>query len=297
MRDFGKHMIAVRFLSAIIIGLIFAFLIIFVFPAVEEEAIPLKTREIEKPSAPEALNSDDQFAELLQKKTEGREFQILMKDRVRERNSELMQAAVDSSLSVITIDHIEKINGKREEYAARLNEYRNFLTADYEEQTAKREKELEEKLMEDLEQLRKELKQKYKSRDSQILLSNYNKILNLRIKIDVVAEGQEEVERLKSELQKIREEQNEILEQKNQKYNQEIEKRANILITNYNQDFLEFQENIKSEHSRLLAARESSLQKELNDFIAEQRRSMNLKTEEKAEYLNELAEKSLKKYF
>ncbi|RCW48245.1 MULTISPECIES: hypothetical protein [unclassified Halanaerobium] len=297
MRNFGKHMITVRFLTASIIGLIFAFLIIFVFPAVEEERIYLKTLEIGKPSAPETLNSDDQFAQLMQKKAEGKEVQILMKDRVKKRNSKLMQAAIDSALSVITINHIEKIRGKREEYEARLNEYRNFLAADYEEQTAEKEKELEEKLMEDLEELRTELKQKYKSRDSQILLNNYNKILNLRIKIEVVAEGQDEVERLKSELQKIREEQNEILEQKNQKYNQEIEKRANVLINNYNQDFLEFQKNIKAEHSRLLAAHESRLQKELNNFIAEQRRSMNLKTEEKAEYLNKLAEKSLKKYF
>jgi len=297
VRHSGKHLIAVRFLLAIIIGLIFAFLIIFVFPAVEEEGTPLKTLEIDKPTAPETINSDDQFTQLLQKKEKGKEFQILMKERVKKRNAELMQTAIDSSISVITIDHIEKINGKREEYEARLNEYRNFLAADYEEQTVEREKELEEKLMEDLEELRKELKQKYKSRDSQTLLSNYNKILNLRIKIEVVAEGQDEVERLKSELQKIREEQNEILEKKNQKYNQEIEKRANVLISNYNQDFLEFQENIQAEHSRLLSARESSQQKELNNFIAGQRKSMNLKTEEKAEYLNELAEKSLKTYF
>ncbi|MGM0602190.1 MAG: hypothetical protein ACQESS_02620 [Bacillota bacterium] len=297
MREYGKHLIAVRFLAAITAALIFAFLVVFVFPAVEEQGLPLKKVEISQPSTPENLNSDDDFSSLVQKKAEGKEFQIMLKDRIKKRNSELMQTAIDSSISVITINHIEKINGMREEYDSRLNEYRSFLTADYEKQTAEREQELEEKLMEDLEELRKELKQKYKSRDSETLLSNYNKILNLRIKIEIVAESQAEIDKLKGELQKIREEQNEILQQKNQKYNQEIEERANILINNYNQDFLEFQEKIQLEHSRLLAARESKLQEELDNFITAQRRSMNLKTAEKAESLDQLAEESLEKYF
>lgn len=297
MRGYGKHIIAIRFLSAIIVGLIFAFLIVFVFPAVEDGNISLSRLEIDRPLSPENLNKEDDFTDLVQKKEEGKILQLELKDKAKKRSSELMETAKNSSISVITINHIEKINGKREKYEMRLKEYRSSLANEYEEKTASREKVLEEELMDELENLRRKLKQKYKNLDSQILLSNYNKILNLRIQIEVVAEEQEEIEKLNKKLRELREEQNKILQQKNQKYNQEIEERADVLINKYNQNFVEFQENIKKEHQNLLVKKESELQQELDNFIAEQRRLMNQNTTEKAEKLDRLAEESLKNYY
>ena len=146
MDKYDYHFISIKFLTAILLALIFAFLLVYVFTPEKRESYPVYSLEregIKEVSQINILNREEQSL-LRTVSSEQREFEA----GLRARSFQLMEASRDALLAVISSNYLEKLNGLREEKMSALEERRAELKIREEQLLQQKRKELENDLVE-----------------------------------------------------------------------------------------------------------------------------------------------------
>ncbi|MFW5897606.1 MAG: hypothetical protein ACOCUG_01415 [Halanaerobium sp.] len=287
------HFISLKFLTAIILALFFAFLLIYVFSPVKDDysVYSFEQEEIEKINADSFLAESGEteiFLDLAQKEA--------FENELKSRSFAVMEQSKRAVLTVITGNHLEEINGLKEEGDLLLNDYRLELKNEEEELLQQKRKELETDLSSKLQNLRQQVREKYSSYSQQEIGSNYLKMINLRIAVEVLAQNDSEKEEYQKRLNQLETEQEELLAEKNAVLNEEISAETRTLIMEFNQQFSDYREQIRNRHQNLIANRKDELDMRLSRQRDSIRFKLEAEREEKASAMDQLIERSRKYY-
>ncbi len=276
MDNSGHHLVAIKFLTSIIMGLAFAFLLVFVFTPEKRDFYPAYELEKSELSSIENItiigSGELSIREKLQQSQE-------FKSEVRNRSASLMEEAKAASLAVITADSMYRVDGLRDSIMSELENLKNSLNSEEEELLAEKRSELEADLSRKLQQIRREIKEKYADYSQKEIRDNYLKILNLHTAVEVVAENAEERKKYQEELDQVKAEQKELLAEKEQQENMDIASRTQKVIIEFNREFSDYRQEIRSEHQAVISAKEEELLAEL-DKIREETKNEMLKSRE-----------------
>lgn len=294
MDNSGHHLITIKFLTSIIMGLAFAFLLVFVFTPEKRDFYP--AYEVEK----SGLNSIENITiigrgelSFAGKMRESQEF----KTEVRNRSASLMEEAKSASLAVITADSMDRVDGLRDSIMSELKNLKDRLNTEEKELLAEKRSELEAELSQKLQQIRREIKEKYADYSQKEIRDNYLKILNLQTAVEVVAQNAEERKKYQEKLDQVKAEQKELLAEKEQQENMDIASRTQEVIIEFNRDFSEYRQEIRSEHQAIISSKEEELLAELDKAREEIRAEMLKRREAEAEKIEAKIAEILNKYY
>jgi len=247
------HFISLKFLSAIIMALLFSFFLTHVFSPVKDDYSVYSLEQEKIGEIPTggflAENGETEiFLNLNQKEN--------FESELKNRSFAVMEQSKKAVLTVITGNHLEEINGLKEEGDLFLNDYRLELENKEEKLLQQKRKELETELSTKLQNLRQQVREKYSSYSQQEIRNNYLKMINLRIAVEVLAQNESEKEDYQKQLEQVRAEQEELLAEKNSVLNEEISAENRTLIMEFNQQFNDYREKIRTRHQNLIANRE-----------------------------------------
>ncbi|ADQ13891.1 hypothetical protein [Halanaerobium hydrogeniformans] len=290
-----EHQISIKFLSALIMGLLFAFLLVYVFIPHPREYYP--AYEVERENIASAgevqVLEKDLEALLAEQEQEHQRF----REDFRNRSLQLMESAKESSLAVITSRGLERMDGLREEMLRDLDQLQAELEARESSLMREKRRELEANLSSELQAMRREIREKYSDYNQRQIKNNYLRILNLRLAIDKVAESDSERRPHQEELEQVLAEQQELMSERSQQENMDISARTQTLILEFNQEYYSFRQEIRDEHNEILAEEEEEMLAELERIRAEIRAEMEREREDKAARIEALIEESLEKYY
>ena len=290
-----EHQISIKFLTAIIMGLLFAFLLVFVFtpqPREDYPAYKVERESIALAGEVQVIEKDLQ-ALLAEQEAEHQRF----RQEFRNRSSELMESAKESSLAVITNRGLERMDGLREEMLRELDRFRAELEARETRLMREKRRELEANLSSELQAMRREIRERYADYNQRQIKNNYLRILNLRLAIDKVAESDAERKPYQEKLEEVLAEQEELMAEKREQENMNISARTQTLILEFNQEYYSYRQQIRDEHNEMLALEEEKMLEELERIRAEIRAEMDRERENKAARIEALIEESLQKYY
>ncbi|OEG62002.1 hypothetical protein C8C76_101153 [Halanaerobium saccharolyticum] len=295
MDKYDYHFISIKFLTAILLALIFAFLLIYVFTPQEREDYPVYKLE----------RQELFFSELSQisasRTTAAEESRLQEKldfeESLRERSFELMKQSKSRMLAVISANHLEKMNGLREEKMLALEAEQRTLNQREENLLQERRQELEAELSQKLQQLRQEVRNKYSDFNQQEIRANYLRMINLELKIEFVARTESEKEKYRNELEKVRSEQQTLMAEKNSQLNEDISTQTSALIMEFNQQYSAYRDQIRSEHQQLISEQRQEIEAELAAAREEIKGDLASARAEKSTELDDLIEKSKKLYY
>lgn len=290
-----EHQISIKFLTAIIMGLLFAFLLVFVFtpqPREDYPAYKVERESIALAGEVQVIEKDLQ-ALLAEQEAEHQRF----RQEFRNRSSELMESAKESSLAVITNRGLERMDGLREEMLRELDRFRAELEARETRLMREKRRELEANLSSELQAMRREIRERYADYNQRQIKNNYLRILNLRLAIDKVAESDAERRPYQAELEEVLAEQEKLMAERREQENMNISARTQTLILEFNQEYYSYRQQIRDEHNEMLALEEEKMLEELERIRAEIRAEMERERENKAARIEALIEESLQKYY
>lgn len=294
MDNSGHHLIAIKFLTSIIMGLAFAFLLVFVFTPEKRDFYPayeLERRELSSIENITIIGSGGlSFAGELQ---ESQEF----KSEVRNRSASLMEEAKAASLAVITADSMDRLDGLRDNIMSELENLKNRLNAEEEELLSEKRSELEAELSQKLQEIRREIKEKYSDYSQKEIRDNYLEILNLQTAVEVVAENAEERKKYQEKLDQVTAEQQNLLAEKKQQENLDIASRTQEVIVEFNREYSEYRQQLRSEHQEIISEKEEELLAELDRAREEIRAEMLKRREDEAEKIDAKIAEILNKYY
>lgn len=294
MDNSGHHLVAIKFLTSIIMGLAFAFLLVFVFTPEKRDFYPAYELEKSELSSIENItiigSGELSFAGELQ---ESKQF----KSEVRNRSASLMEAAKAASLAVITADSMDRVDGLRDNIMSELENLKDRLNAEEKELLAEKRSELEAELSKKLEEIRSEIKKKYADYNQKEIRDNYLQILNLQTAVEVVAQNAEERKKYQEKLDQVKAEQKELLAEKEQQENMDIASRTQEVIVEFNREFSEYRQKIRSEHQAIISEKEEKLLAELEKAREEIRAEMLKKREAEAVKIEAKIAEILNKYY
>lgn len=295
MDKYDYHFISIKFLTAILLALIFAFLLIYVFTPQQRAdyavySLDDSNFQFEKEAVSFDLTSQIMETNMMAEK-------IDFQEGLKTRTFELMEQSKKSILAVITANYLEKMNGLREERMLSLEAKRRELDAREDRLIQEKRQELEANLSQKLQQLRQEIRDEYSDFNQQEIRSNYLKIINLRLKIEFIARNETEREKYQQQLEDLISEQEAIVSEKNSQLNQDISNQTTTLITEFNQQFATYREEIRNEHQKILSEQSSDIENELTQARKEIKNELTLKREQKRTELNQLIEKNKVEYY
>lgn len=294
MDNSGHHLIAIKFLTSIILGLAFAFLLIFVFTPEKRESYPtyeLERREIVSAEDITIRGSKDiSFAEELK---ESQKF----RSELRNRSASLMDEAKAASLAVITADSMDRVDDLRDNIMSELDDLKSRLNTEEEKLLSEKRRELESELSQELQTIRREIKEKYSDYSQQDIRDNYLKILNLKTAVEVVADNAEERKKYQEELDEVTASQEELLADKEQQENMDIAEQTQEVIVEFNREYSEYRQQIRSENQAVISEKEEELLAELDKAREEIRAEMLKRREDKAERIDAKIAETLSKYY
>lgn len=290
-----EHQISIKFFTAIIMGLLFAFLLVFVFtpqPREDYPAYKVERESIALAGEVQVIEKDLQ-ALLAEQEAEHQRF----RQEFRDRSRLLMESAKESSLAVITNRGLERMDGLREEMLRELDQFRDELDARESRLMREKRRELEANLSAELQAMRREIRERYADYNQRQIKNNYLMILNLRLAIDKVAESDAERKPYQEKLEEVLAEQEELMAEKREQENMNISARTQTLILEFNQEYYSYRQQIRDEHNEVLALEEEKMLEELEKIRAEIRAEMERERENKAARIEALIEESLQKYY
>jgi len=290
----GHHLIAIKFLTSIIMGLIFAFLLVFVFTPEKRDFYPAYEFEEEavmSADSAEILAGDQIYSP--ERKSDYEEFN----NELRQHSRSLMAAAKEASLDALTKSSIERVSGLRDNIMSELNQLKNSLQSEEEELLSQKRTELEAQLSAQLEEIRSEIKAKYSDYSQKEIRENYIEILNLRTAVEVVAETAAEREQYQQKLDQVLAEQNQLLAEKSRLEDMDIAERTQELIVDFNSEYSQYREQIRGRHDKIISEREDALLAELEAAREKIEAEMLKKREIREAEINSLIEQSLAKYY
>ncbi len=283
MDKYDYHFISIKFLTAILLALVFAFLLIYVFtPHPRADYLVYKLEESNFQLEGDSF-SDFQPASAAAK-TEKQEFE----NKLKTRSFELMEETKQSLLAVITANHLEKMNGLREARMLSLESKRRELDQEEDSLLQTRRQELEAELSQKLQQLRQQVRDKYSDFNQQQIRANYLQMINLNLKIEFVARNESEKEKFQKQLQELKSEQEAIMAEKNSKLNEDISEQTTELIMEFNQQYAAYRDQIREEHQKIIAEQNAEIEKELAQARKEIKDSLAVSREEKSIQMEQL---------
>ena len=295
MDKYDYHFISLKFLSAIIMALFFAFLLTYVFSPMEKSDYPVynfESQKIEALKEENFLDFADAKAEISLAAVKKEEF----KSKLRQRSFAIMEATKNSTAAVITSNHLEKVNGLRKEEELILNDYRLELKSKEEKLLQQKRQELENELSTKLQVLRQKTREKYSDYSDQEIRKNYLRIINLQIGLEVLAENEAEKKEYRNKLEKVKKEQEELLAKKDSVLNDEISAETSTLIMEFNQNYTEYRRQLRNEHQNLLNQKEEEIDYRLAEYREKISEDLNSAKKEKRTAMEQLITKS-KEYY
>ena len=295
MDKYDYHFISIKFLTAILLALIFAFLLIYVFTPQQREDYPvykLERQELVFSEQSEIFASKTTAAE-----ESRRQEKLDFEESLRERSFELMEQSKSRMLAVISANNLEKMNGLREEKMLALEAEQRTLDQREENLLQERRQELEFELSQKLQQLRQEVRNKYADFNQEKIRANYLRMINLQLKIEFVARTESEKEKYQNELEKVRSEQQTLMAEKNSELNEDISDQTSDLIMEFNQQYSAYRDQIRSQHQQVISEQRQKIEAELAAAREEIKGDLASARAEKSTELDNLIEKSKKLYY
>lgn len=291
---YNHHFISLKFLTAILMALGFAFLLIYAF--IPKTAVDYQVYNFTKA---EIADYDDK---VVFEQSDKNEFSLntaakkTFESELKERSFEIIAAAKDSVLSVVTSRYIEKINGLRELENLKLAEFKAALNSERERLLQQRRKELEKNLSEKLQIIRRQVREEYSDFSQQQIRDNYLKMINLRVAIEVVAVDQAEKEKYQKQLQEVRQKQEKLLAEKSSLVNKDISKETRELIMDFNKKYSTYRKKLRSNDQQLIAEKEEAISSKMTSYRKEIIAELNREKNKKAGEMDDLIAES-KKYY
>lgn len=199
-----------------------------------------------------------------------------------------------------------QLQGIRDKYQkiidTRVQELQKELSL-YEEETWKRALEDIERKKDDLQSLAQDMISKYhqkletelKKYQDELDAEYAGRVINLRLKLQMIQLSEEEQEKYKADLEAIQIEQKQKLQEKSQS----LEEEFNTFIENkqveLDTELKNYQNQLKEETETLFLAKQKELDKNLKDFISEKEEAMHKEFQERQTKIEENAKTSLLK--
>lgn len=294
MNEIDHHFISLKFLTAIILALVFAFLLIYVFSPVERTDYPVYSFEKKESNIFNSENSPllSQKAETAVDIAKRDEF----KQKLKNRSFALMDRSKEATAAVITGNHLGAVNSLKEEENILLNDFKLELKEKEEELLAQKRSELETELSNQLQKLRQKVRDRYADYSQQQIKENYLKMINLRIAFEVLAQNESEKEKYQKELDKIIAAQEKILAEKNNVLNEEISNETRSLIMDFNREYAAYREKVQKENEKLLQERKAKLESELDQKRETIKSELAKKLTEKNSIMENLIQRAKRHY-
>lgn len=295
MDKYDYHFISTKFLTAILLALIFAFLLIYVFTPQEREdysVYSLQNSDFKFEKGTFFFDSDSQTMAGIMT-AEKLKFQAELK----ERSFELMEQSKKSMLSVITANYLEKMNGLREERMLSLEAKKRELEARGERLIQEKRQVLEADLSQKLQQLRQEIRNKYSDFNQQEIRTNYLEMINLSLKIEFIARNESEKKKYQQQLKELKSKQEAIKAKKNSQLNEDISSRTSTLIMEFNQQYSAYREEIRNQHQKIISEQSSDIENELAQARKEIKSDLTAGRQQKRNEMEQLIAKTKEKYY
>lgn len=295
MDKYDYHFISIKFLTAILLALIFAFLLIYVFTPQQREGYSVYSLQNSNFQFKKETSFFDHASQTMAgtMATEKLNFQ----SELKERSFELMEQSKNSMLAVITANHLEKMNGLREERMLTLQAKRRELDAREGRLLQEKRQELEAELSQKLQQLRQEVRNKYSDFNQQQIRANYLKMINLRLKIEFIARSESEKEKYQQQLDELIAEQEAIMAEKSSQLNEDISSRTSTLIMEFNQQYAVYREEIRDEHQKIISEQSAEIENELTQARIEIKNNLTTAREQKRTEMEQLITKTKEEYY
>lgn len=284
------HLISLKFLSAILMAIVFAFFLVFVFTPETSESYQVYSLEKEEVRDSRKLSvfSQDRAAELELNIAAQENFEAELKNR----SFEIMEASKDAVLTVLTSNDLDKINGLKEEEDLLLTELKLSLNNEREKLLQQKREELEADLSERLRQIRNRIRENYAGYSQQEIRDNYLKMINLRIAVEVLARDENEKDKYQSQLDQVQQQQEQLLAEKNSVLNDDISAETRELIMDFNREYAGYRQQLENRQQQLINQKEAEIEEKLAAFREEIRAELSTKREEKAAAVDQLIAKS-----
>ncbi len=289
------HFISIKFLTAILLALFFAFLFIYVFSPQQRDDYSVYS--LEKKSIDFSAKKDFFDFDLMTGEKSLQEEKLNFEKDLRTESFKLMEESKQSLLAVISANYLEQMNGLREEKMLELEAERRELDEREESLLQGRREELEAQLSEQLQQLRQEVRDKYSDFNQQQIRANYLKMINLELKIEFVARSESEREEYQKELEQLRLEQESLVDEKNSQLNSDISDRTGELIMEFNQQYSGYRDRLKEEHREIIAEKREQIEDELAAAREEIKSDLASAREAEAVEIDNLIKNSREKYY
>ncbi|MFP4197990.1 MAG: hypothetical protein ACLFSO_00170 [Halanaerobium sp.] len=289
------HFISIKFLTAILLALFFAFLFIYVFSPQQRDDYSVYS--LEKKSIDFSAKKDFLDFDLMTGEKSLQEEKLNFEKDLRAESFKLMEESKQSLLAVISANYLEQMNGLREEKLLELEAESRELDEREESLLQGRREELEAQLSEQLQQLRQEVRDKYSDFNQQQIRANYLKMINLELKIEFVARSESEREEYQKELEQLRLEQESLVDEKNSQLNSDISDRTGELIMEFNQQYSGYRDRLKEEHSEIIAEKREKIENELAAAREEIKSDLASAREAEAVEIDNLIKNSREKYY
>lgn len=293
MDKYDYHFISIKFLTAILLALVFAFLLIYVFtPQQRDDYLVYSLEESDFQLDGDSFSASDLQTPSAELAVEKQKFEAELKTR----SFELMEETKQSLLSVITANHLEKMNGLREARMLTLEAKERELDQEEESLLQARRQELEAELSQKLQQLRQEVRDRYSDFNQQQIRANYLEMINLELKIEFIARNEVEKEKYQKQLQELKSRQEALMAEKNSQLNDDISEQTTDLIMEFNQQYAAYRDQIRSQHQKIISELSAEIEKELDQARTEIKSSLAASREQKKIEMEQLIERT-KKYY
>jgi hypothetical protein len=288
------HFISLKFLTAILMALFFAFLLVYVFSPVIKDNYQVYSFDSEaiKDSRNLRVFEENKNGNLILNTAKKENFESELKNR----SFEIMEASKRAVLTVLTSNHLDRISGLKDEEDLLLTELKMRLDNENEKLMQQKRQELEAKLSEKLQYIRRRVKGKYSDYSQQEIRDNYLKMINLRIAIEVLARDEAEKEKYQAQMEQVQQEQDELLAEKSTVLNEDISAETRTLIMDFNREYSNYRQQIEKDQQELINNREAEIEEKLAAYREETKLELSSKREEKAAEMDQLIAKSQKYY-
>jgi hypothetical protein len=288
------HFISLKFLTAILMALFFAFLLVYVFsPEIKNN---YRVYNFDSQSIKNSKNlrvfDENENGKLFLDTAKKQSFESELKTR----SFRIMDQSKKAVLTVLTSNNLDKINGLKGDEDLLLNELKIRLNNEGEKLLQGKRQDLEAELSEKLQNIRKKVKDNYSDYSQKEIRDNYLKIINLKIAVEVLAKDEAEKAKYRSQLQQVEQEQDKILAEKNTVLNQDIAAETRTLIMDFNREFAAYRQRLESDHQELINKREAEAEEKLAAYRQEIKSELSLKVQTKAAEMDQLIAES-KEYY
>lgn len=287
------HFISLKFLTAIIMALFFAFLLVYVFSPADFN-YQVYDFKAEKPAQFSdstfwlAESSSDFDLNLKAKKS--------FETKLKQRSFKLMDSSQEAVLAVLTGNYLEEINNLQKDEDLALNQFRLELEAEQESLLQAKRKKLESNLTTKLQKLRQQVKSQYSDYSQREIRDNYLQMINLRIGIEVLAQDEAEEDYYSQKMEELEQKQQKLLGARSELINEDISEQTRSLILDFNQEYANYRQKLRQNYQQELALKEKQIELSLSQKRTEIRDTLQSRRQKKDSQMAELITKA-KKYY